>query len=153
MMEQVPRRDALRLAAGCGLVVLCAGGCSDNGAAQQDHPSGSTSSGAAPTPRVVAEVSAVPPNAPLDVSAAAGKPAYLVRNQDSIEMLSGICTHTGCLVAWQEERSQFVCPCHGGTYDRLGAVVSGPPPRPLDQLPISVEGGTVYLAPDGSATP
>jgi cytochrome b6-f complex iron-sulfur subunit len=105
-----------------------------------------------PNRRAVAEVSAVPPDGALDVSATAGKPAYLIRRQDSIQMLSGVCTHAGCLVAWQEHSSRFVCPCHGGIYDRLGAVVSGPPPRPLGRLPISVEGGTVYLAPDVSAT-
>jgi cytochrome b6-f complex iron-sulfur subunit len=146
----------LRLAGGCGLVVLGAGGgCSADGAVgQHDRPGGSPGSGTAPaSPTRLAEVSAVPPDGALDVSAAAGRPAYLVKGQNTVRLLSGICTHAGCLVAWQEQRERFICPCHGGSYDRLGAVASGPPLRPLDHLPIRVESGTVYLPPDASATP
>jgi Rieske Fe-S protein len=155
-MEDVPRRDALRLAVGCGLVALGAQGCSAGRAVgQQDRRSGSPSSGAvhAGTPRVIAEVSAVLPGGALDVSAAAGAPAYLIRRGGSLRMLSAMCTHAGCLVTWQKQRSLFVCPCHGGTYDGQGAVLSGPPPRPLDQLPITVENGTVYLGAETPATP
>jgi Rieske Fe-S protein len=157
MMEELPRRDALRLAAGCALVALGAQGCSAGRAAgQQDRQGGSPSSGAVPASparRVVAEVSAVLPGGALDVSAAAGRPAYLIQSAGSVRMLSATCTHSGCLVTWQKQRSKFVCPCHGGTYDGQGAVVSGPPPRPLDQLPISVQNGNVYLASDTPATP
>lgn len=153
-MEELPRRDALRLAAGCALVALGAQGCSAGRAAgQQGRQGGSPSSGASPARRVVGEVSAVPPDGPLDVSAAAGKPAYLIHGEGSVRMLSVTCTHAGCRVTWQKQRSEFLCPCHGGTYDGQGAVLSGPPPRPLDQLPISVENGTVYLAADTPATP
>lgn len=149
-MEGLSRREALRMTAGCGLVGLCAQGCSSRAAGQQDNRGSPPSSGAAATPqrpRGLAAVSAVVPGRALDVSAAAGKPAYIVRRQDTVRMLSAICTHSGCLVAWNQETKHFVCPCHGGTYDLQGAVVSGPPPRPLDELPVTVENGKVYLAP------
>jgi Rieske Fe-S protein len=155
-MEELPRRDALRLAAGCALVSLGAQGCSAGRAAGQQDRQGGPSSGSVPVSparRVVAEVSAVPPHGALDVSAAAGRPAYLIGSEGSVRMLSAMCTHAGCLVTWQKQRSQFVCPCHGGTYDGQGAVLSGPPPRPLDQLPINVENGTVYLSHETPATP
>ena len=156
-MEEVPRRDALRLAVGCGLVALDAQGCSAGRVVvgRQDRRSGHPSSGAvhSQTTRVIAEVSAIVAGAPLDVSAAAGAPAYLIRRGDSVRMLSATCTHAGCLVTWQKQRSQLVCPCHGGTYDGQGAVLSGPPPRPLDQLPVNIENGTVYLAAETPATP
>jgi len=48
--------------------------------------------------------------------------------------LSATCTHLGCGVAWDDAKSQFVCPCHAGTFDRSGKVVSGPPPRPMDRF-------------------
>ena len=76
-MEEVPRRDALRLAVGCGLVALDAQGCSAGRVVvgRQDRRSGHPSSGAvhSQTTRVIAEVSAIVAGAPLNVSAAAGR--------------------------------------------------------------------------------
>lgn len=43
--------------------------------------------------------------------------------------LSPICTHLGCTV--EIERDRLVCPCHGSTYDRAGAVLKGPAERAL----------------------
>lgn len=149
-MDDCSRRDALRLTAGCGLLALGAGGCSSSRAAgQQDRRSGSPSTGGSPhtsTSGKLAAVSDVQPGTPLDVSAAADRPAYLVGSPESLRLLSGSCTHGGCLVGWRADQSRFVCPCHGGTYDGQGAVVGGPPPRRLDELPIRVVNGTVYLA-------
>lgn len=50
------------------------------------------------------------------------------------QALSGVCTHLGCNVRWSKETSRFACPCHSGVYDSDGAVISGPPPRPLRRL-------------------
>lgn len=95
--------------------------------------------------RELAAVAAVPDGEAVDVSAAAGEPAYLIRRGDSIRALSATCTHARCTVAWQPSSRQFHCPCHRGSFDSQGSVLSGPPPRALDQLPIVVEDGTAYL--------
>lgn len=148
-MGALPRRDALRLAAGCGVVALCGAACSTNQATGQPAPSSPRSSGVTPTKTAqpaLAAVSDVLPGAPLDVSAVAGVPAFLVRSGSSIRALSGVCTHAGCIVAWHQDQQHFVCPCHAGTYTLQGAVVSGPPPRPLDQLQVRIKNGNVYLA-------
>ncbi len=39
------------------------------------------------------------------------------------------CTHQGCSIAYQKSQNDFVCPCHGGTYDINGNVIAGPRPR------------------------
>jgi Rieske Fe-S protein len=44
-------------------------------------------------------------------------------------VLSTECTHRSCTVEAQTDR--IVCPCHGSTYDRKGAVLRGPAERPL----------------------
>ncbi|GGN21801.1 QcrA and Rieske domain-containing protein [Halarchaeum nitratireducens] len=51
---------------------------------------------------------------------------------------SKVCTHAGCMVGGEDE-NPLVCPCHFGKYDPTqgAAVVGGPPPRPLPQLPIT----------------
>lgn len=57
------------------------------------------------------------------------------------------CTHLGCSYAYVPEKNIFHCPCHVGQFDvRTGAVVAGPPPRPLDRLPVKVEEGTLFAA-------
>lgn len=64
--------------------------------------------------------------------------------KDPLAILS-TCSHLGCSVAWKAKEDHFVCPCHGGTYDAVGKVVSGPPPRPLTHLETKVEGDWFYL--------
>ncbi|MFN2569564.1 MAG: ubiquinol-cytochrome c reductase iron-sulfur subunit [Candidatus Dormibacteria bacterium] len=57
---------------------------------------------------------------------------YLVRRPDgSVLTLSNICSHMQCDVHWDENLDQFLCPCHGGLYDKDGRNVGGPPPSPL----------------------
>jgi Rieske Fe-S protein len=62
-----------------------------------------------------------------------------------IAVLSVTCTHLGCGVSWSAEKKAFLCPCHGGVYGMDGAVLAGPPPRPLARLPFAIEGGRVRL--------
>ena len=55
---------------------------------------------------------------------------------------SKLCTHLGCPVGlYQELTQQLVCPCHQSIFNvNAGAVPEfGPAPRPLPQLPITVD--------------
>jgi cytochrome b6-f complex iron-sulfur subunit len=58
---------------------------------------------------------------------------------------SRVCTHLGCLVDYQKDKKILLCPCHAGIYDLSGSVVTGPPPKPLQQFPLKVEGGSVII--------
>lgn len=59
--------------------------------------------------------------------------------RDSVRAMSATCTHLGCQVQWDAPARQFKCPCHGGVYAASGAVVSGPPPRPLDAVEARID--------------
>jgi Rieske Fe-S protein len=59
--------------------------------------------------------------------------------------LSNICTHLGCRVRWIDDDQQFFCPCHNAAFAKDGRVVSGPPPRPLDQYEIKVEDDQLFV--------
>jgi cytochrome b6-f complex iron-sulfur subunit len=59
--------------------------------------------------------------------------------------LSRVCTHLGCLIDYHRGRQQLVCPCHAGVYSLDGAVVSGPPPKPLTSIPLKIEGDSIIL--------
>ena len=41
---------------------------------------------------------------------------------------------------------QIWCACHNGTYDLNGRVVSGPPPKPLEELAVKVRGDEVVIS-------
>lgn len=76
----------------------------------------------------------------------AGSAAVLVRHPGgALVALSAVCTHMGCIVQWQKDRQEFFCPCHGGRYTSDGAVISGPPPRPLPKLPFAVANGIITV--------
>jgi len=68
------------------------------------------------------------------------------RDEDNYHALTATCTHSDvCLVEWDAERRQLVCPCHRGIFDLYGNVVSGPPPRPLERREVTVRDGRVYM--------
>ncbi|MFI5351032.1 MAG: ubiquinol-cytochrome c reductase iron-sulfur subunit [Elusimicrobiota bacterium] len=57
------------------------------------------------------------------------------------------CTHLGCPYRWDQSKEQFLCPCHAAVFDAGGAVVSGPPPRPLDRYGAKVVNGRLLIQP------
>jgi menaquinol-cytochrome c reductase iron-sulfur subunit len=67
---------------------------------------------------------------------------YVNRTSDGkLQVLSAICPHLGCSVAWQDKQGKFVCPCHGGQFKPDGQHISGPPPRGLDILTNQIADG------------
>lgn len=76
----------------------------------------------------------------------AGSAAVIVRKRGGdLVALSAVCTHLGCIVQWEKDKQDFLCPCHAGHYSADGAVTAGPPPKPLKKLPIVVAGGNVTV--------
>ena len=71
---------------------------------------------------------------------------FLVRTDPaSVRALDSTCTHLGCRVSWDAERSELICPCHGGVYDATGAVKAGPPPAPLATVATRLDGTQVLV--------
>jgi Rieske Fe-S protein len=76
--------------------------------------------------------------------AGASDPMYVLAvGSGEYRALSPICTHRGCTVDVQGER--LVCPCHGSTYSREGAVLRGPAERALTRYPVAREGDTLII--------
>ncbi len=72
---------------------------------------------------------------------------YVIRKSESeVRVFSDICTHLGCRVTWHAEQQIYISPCHDGHFDILGNVVSGPPPRPLDEYITKIGNGNLFVA-------
>ena len=75
-----------------------------------------------------------------------GTPSILIHTKDKGYIaLSRVCTHLGCLVNYDKARQVFICPCHGGTFDLEGNVISGPPPRPLPRYTVKVADSDIVI--------
>lgn len=75
-----------------------------------------------------------------------GRPLAIIRPPGGSALaISLVCTHLGCRVHWQPKARTFLCPCHMGIFDEQGRVLSGPPPSPLPQHRVSVEGENLFV--------
>jgi len=71
---------------------------------------------------------------------------YVVRVGQTFKALSNVCSHMQCPVRWEATTNQFLCPCHGGLYDRTGRNIGGPPPKPLPEYVHRIDAnGVLYV--------
>lgn len=62
-----------------------------------------------------------------------------------VTVFSPICPHLGCRYEWVAAAEHFYCPCHHSVFALDGTVLGGPAPRPLDTLPIRIEGDELHV--------
>ena len=75
------------------------------------------------------------------------KPVILVKTANNeLRAFSATCTHLDCTVQYKKEMGLIWCACHNGKYDLNGRNVSGPPPRPLDEYRVTVQGGEIMIS-------
>jgi Rieske Fe-S protein len=75
------------------------------------------------------------------------KPVILIRTAaGELRAFSGTCTHLDCTVQYKKELGLIWCACHNGKYDLSGRNVSGPPPKPLDEFRVVVQGDEVFVS-------
>ena len=80
------------------------------------------------------------------VVAMGSKPAIVLNTATGVKAYSAICTHLGCIVAWNSAANVIQCPCHDGRFSPAsGAVLAGPPPAPLPTVSVEVDGDKIYL--------
>lgn len=75
------------------------------------------------------------------------KPVILIRTaQGEVRAFSATCTHLDCTVQYRKDMGMIWCACHNGKYDLTGRNVSGPPPRPLSEYRVVVQGEDVFVS-------
>jgi Rieske Fe-S protein len=104
--------------------------------------------GGGPGGRVLAGTTVDLPGGTGKVVAVGSKPVIVTNTEAGILAYSAVCTHLGCIVDFDTTTRHIVCPCHDGHFNPAnGAVISGPPPRPLAPVAVSVEKDQIYLVP------
>jgi menaquinol-cytochrome c reductase iron-sulfur subunit len=74
--------------------------------------------------------------------------AWVVRlSNTEVAAFAPHCTHLGCAYHWDEQKQNFLCPCHTSTFGLDGAVLSGPAPRPLDRYQVKLEKDKIWIGP------
>jgi len=91
----------------------------------------------------------VPITAPAPLPA--GDPGLVIALADgSFAAYDALCTHEGCRVNYDKTAAVIFCPCHSAEFDPANhaAVLGGPAPQPLLELPLIVNqaDGTIALA-------
>jgi Rieske Fe-S protein len=77
-----------------------------------------------------------------------GRYPALVLNtpEEGLLAYSAVCTHFACLVKWNPESGMIECPCHEGFFSPSdGSVISGPPPEPLEIIPLFIDDDTIFI--------
>ena len=75
------------------------------------------------------------------------RPGLLIHTaQGDLKAFSAVCTHLNCTVQYDGTAGVIWCACHNGKFDLNGQVISGPPPRPLEQYQVNVRGDDVVVS-------
>lgn len=73
-----------------------------------------------------------------------GTPMVVTQEKEgAFKAFSAVCTHQGCLVGCRDK--EIVCDCHASIFNpSTGAVISGPAPSGLPEIPIEVRDGIIF---------
>jgi Rieske Fe-S protein len=130
--QVVVAASAAALAGGAGVVAgVATGRVIPDGHSGADRPWMQPSDGSW---RVVAASADVPAGVmdPFDVGSVVG---FVRRVNGRLEAISGVCTHQGCRLWFDQPLDQLRCPCHSTSFSPTGQVLSHLLPIAPDPLP------------------
>ncbi|MBL0886777.1 Rieske (2Fe-2S) protein [Myceligenerans indicum] len=133
------RREILRgagVASGALVGGAALAACSAGGGATSDGTGADSASGG------VVAVADVPVGGAVSATIDGQEALVTQPVEGEIHAFSAICTHQGCTVLPGD--GDLACPCHGSRYALTdAAVLAGPAPKPLPEIPVTVDGGDV----------
>lgn len=148
--ECISRKKFIDLGAMLGLGSLVSPLLSACGASAEAEPGGGRSLSSGPETgkgQPIAEVSRVKPGSVVPFTdAGSGEQAVLLRLEDGeFAAYSALCTHMGCVVAYDRDENTLECPCHGSIFDpgNGAEVLNGPATEPLPEIAVEIRGGQV----------
>lgn len=74
-------------------------------------------------------------------------PAVLLKTEEGdLRIFSARCTHLDCNVQYKSDSKKFYCACHDGYFNDLGVNIQGPPPKPLPEFDMAIEGDQLVVS-------
>ncbi len=137
------------VSAGVGVAAVTLAACGGSSGSSSSASSAATPAAAAPAGAgQIAKVSDVPVGSVFAFQDPQGGPAFLLQpTAGTFLAYSGICTHNGCTVGYDEGAAEFACPCHGARFEvATGEPVQGPAQRPLTKIAVAESGGVINYA-------
>jgi Rieske Fe-S protein len=75
------------------------------------------------------------------------RPRLLIMTPDGeYRAYSAVCPHLNCTVQYNDKRSQIWCACHNGYFDLTGKVISGPPPKGLEEFQVVIDEDEILVS-------
>ncbi|MEZ0327534.1 MAG: FAD-dependent oxidoreductase [Fimbriimonas sp.] len=68
-----------------------------------------------------------------------GKVGFYRDENEELHAVSAVCTHMGCILAFNNAERSWDCPCHGSRFDTDGTVLHGPAVSPLKKVAATEE--------------
>ena len=87
-----------------------------------------------------------------DMIAASGedeKKREIIINGGTYAIFVALCTHLGCIPSYRKDVKDFLCACHGATYDISGINTKAPAPLPMLIPPFKIDGANLVLGEAG----
>lgn len=93
------------------------------------------------------ELAQLPSGSSLQLAVGSSQVLIYRESDDIIHAYSAVCTHQGCIVGTNNERSSpFVCPCHASQFDKVtGEAITGPAKAPLTRHATLIEEGWILV--------
>ena len=124
-------------------------GCSGSPTGPSDAPSLPTVNGTRTASGITVTVDSSSPLASVGraalVQTSGGDFLVAHTGQDTYSAMAAICTHQTCTITGFQNQN-FVCPCHGSTFDLNGRVLMGPAPASLRQYATQFSNGVLTIA-------
>jgi len=131
MSRRVPtRREALGHLLCVGASIAAGGGCAALGLGGGGS--------------LVAPVDRIPAGTALRTTVG-GRQLIVINTEGQLRAFSGLCTHESCELGWNPRQQLIRCPCHGSAFGPDGGVRAGPATEPLEEFPVMVKRGRLYL--------
>lgn len=142
--------------AGAGIAAVTLAACGDNSGSAGSSATSAAPAGSAPAASAgsvssgaqIAKSTDVPVGSVFAFQDPQGGPAFLLQPAAGTFLAySGVCTHNGCTVGYDEAAAEFACPCHGARFEvATGEPVQGPAQQPLAKIAVVESGGVISYA-------
>jgi ubiquinol-cytochrome c reductase iron-sulfur subunit len=73
----------------------------------------------------------------------------VIINGEHFLVCIGLCTHLGCIPSYAPTTQDFLCACHGATYDQSAINTKAPAPLPMLIPPFKLDGQKIILGENG----